>query len=135
MVMDRISGFLPPVGWSPLLMTSLPKVAPATTVEAMVGASSTNSGQGANVNTQTGQSGSGRAEALSKAAAPRDVQLDEPEDGEAASEFGDSEILALPAGPSPACRVSLLEQQAARVRVTAVTETMPAGEEAVTCEA
>ncbi|WP_406736313.1 hypothetical protein [Thioclava sp. GXIMD4215] len=30
--------------------------------------------------------------------------------------YVDSEILALPAGPSPAFRVSLLEQQAARVR-------------------
>jgi len=53
--MDRISGLMPQVGWSPLLTVAAPKTAPASTVEAAANAANTNGGLGANVDTQTSQ--------------------------------------------------------------------------------
>lgn len=51
--MDRISGLMPQVGWSPLLSMVPPKKAPATTVEPASTSANTNSGLGAEVGSQT----------------------------------------------------------------------------------
>lgn len=51
--MDRISGILPQVGWSPAMAPVTAEKAPATTVEAVTDSSSSESGLGANVDTQT----------------------------------------------------------------------------------
>ena len=42
--MDQISGFLPQMGWSPLLMAATPKKAPASTVEPAAKPANTNAG-------------------------------------------------------------------------------------------
>ncbi|WP_339112241.1 hypothetical protein [Thioclava sp. GXIMD2076] len=70
------------------------------------------------MDTQSGQSGSGRAEALAKTVAARDTLSDSLSEEDVETNVADNEILSLPAGPSPAFRVSLLEQQAARVRAS-----------------
>lgn len=51
--MDRISGILPQVGWSPALAPVAAEKAPATTVEAISASSSAEGGLGADVGTQT----------------------------------------------------------------------------------
>ncbi|MBD3787761.1 MAG: hypothetical protein IE922_12495 [Sphingomonadales bacterium] len=51
--MDRISGLMPQIGWSPLLTPAAPKKAPASTVEPAAKSANINSGMGAEVDTQT----------------------------------------------------------------------------------
>ncbi len=53
--MDRISGLMPQIGWSPLLTPAAPKKAPASTVEPAAKSANINSGMGAQVDTQTAQ--------------------------------------------------------------------------------
>ncbi|QPZ90595.1 hypothetical protein [Thioclava electrotropha] len=67
--MDRISGLMPQVGWSPLLTVAAPKTAPASTVEAAANAANTNGGLGANVDTQTSQDRAQQVRALEARAA------------------------------------------------------------------
>lgn len=62
--MDRISGLMPQIGWSPVLMPVAPKHAPATTVEPAAKAANTNGGMGAEVDTQTGQDRAQQVQAL-----------------------------------------------------------------------
>ena len=53
--MDQVSGFLPQIGWSPLLTPATPKKPPASTVEPAAKSASTSSGYNADVDTQTPQ--------------------------------------------------------------------------------
>lgn len=53
--MDRISGLMPQIGWSPLLTPAAPRKAPASTVEPAAKSANINSGMGAEVDTQTAQ--------------------------------------------------------------------------------
>lgn len=104
--MDRISGLMPQIGWSPLLAVAAPKKAPSTTVEAAGGADGARARLGADVGGQTGQPrgfagarGDGQADAD-----PNLPRVEPPPDPEA------------PTGPPPAFDMTWLEAQAARRR-------------------
>ncbi|OCX64587.1 hypothetical protein BFP70_11205 [Thioclava sp. SK-1] len=106
--MDRITGLNPQVGWSPLLLTPALKVAPATTVEAVVSSANVNGGMGGSVDTQTGE---GKAAAALAQSVKSRTSTDE-----AAQSVSSSDLLSAPAGPPPTFRVTQLQQEAARLR-------------------
>ena len=62
--MDQISGLMPQIGWSPLLMPATPKKAPASTVEPAAKSANLNSGMEAGVDTQTPQDRAQQVQAL-----------------------------------------------------------------------
>ncbi|MPQ92219.1 hypothetical protein [Thioclava sp. JE_KL1] len=123
--MDRISGLMPQVGWSPLLTVAAPKTAPASTVEAAANAANTNGGLGANVDTQTSQDRAQQVRALEARAARGASALKEEgqdrgtEDASQPSRtLGRSDGGARPdpdalTGPIPTFEVTPLEAQAA----------------------
>ncbi len=67
--MDQISGLMPQIGWSPLLMPATPKKAPASTVEPAAKSANLNSGMEAGVDTQTPQDRAQQVQALKAQAA------------------------------------------------------------------
>ncbi|MCL7465044.1 hypothetical protein [Phaeovulum sp. NW3] len=104
--MDRISGLMPQIGWSPLLAVAAPKKAPSTTVEAAGGADGARARLGADVGGQTGQP-RGFAGARDQGQGDADAGLyggEPPPDPDA------------PTGPPPAFDMTWLEAQAARRR-------------------
>lgn len=126
--MDRISGLMPQVGWSPLLAVAAPKRAPATTVEPAAKAANTNGGLGANVNTQE------QAEKV--------VQLQTRSEDLAveAAVLAQSRAAAVPdpdapTGPPPTFDVTPLEAQAAALRAAPKPEAETEAPEAAPAEA
>ncbi|OOY06347.1 hypothetical protein [Thioclava sp. F28-4] len=123
--MDRISGLMPQVGWSPLLTVAAPKTAPASTVEAAANAANTNGGLGANVDTQTPQDRAQQVRALEARAARGASTLKEEGQDRSAEDasqsprtLGSRDGGARPdpdalTGPIPTFEVTPLEAQAA----------------------
>lgn len=107
--MDRISGLMPQVGWSPMMAPAMPKKAPATTVEPAASAANTNGGLGADVNTQ-GQAAKvvqlpsrGSETGAEQAVLAQSLVAEDP----------DPDALT---GPPPTFEVTPLEAQAAALR-------------------
>ncbi|MFT3689326.1 hypothetical protein [Paenirhodobacter sp.] len=107
--MDRISGILPQIGWSPAMAPVTAEKPPATTVEAVAASSSVESGLGADVDTQTEND---RAAWIS-------AQLRK------SGKSAESTVLAKvqedidpnePVGPPPTFEISPLEAKAAELR-------------------
>lgn len=121
--MDRISGLMPQIGWSPLLSALPPKSAPATTVEPSANAANTNSGLGAEAD------GKAQAERIVRLQARnRDVTVETAvlaQSRSAATPDPDA-----PTGPPPTFDVTPLEAQAAAQRAVPkpVPETEPQAE-------
>lgn len=99
--MDRISGLLPQIGWSPLMAVTTPRKAPSTTVEPATGSAGTEGGMGAEVGAQFSRARDGQAPAPPDQDPPR---IEPPPD------------LDQPTGPPPAFEMTFLEAQAARWR-------------------
>lgn len=104
--MDRISGLMPQIGWSPLLAVAAPKKAPSTTVEAAGGAGGARARLGTDVGGQTGQP-------RGLAGARGDNQGDTDPGLPRAGPPPDPDA---PTGPPPAFEMTWLEAQAARRR-------------------
>lgn len=107
--MDRISGLMPQVGWSPLLAVSAPKKAPATTVEPAANAANTNGGMGADVNAQENPAKVVQLQARANDLAMETAVLAQTR----AAEAPDPDA---PTGPPPTFDVTPLEAQAAELR-------------------
>lgn len=110
--MDRISGLMPQIGWSPLLMAATPKTAPASTVEPAMKPANTNGGMGADVDTQTPQDHAQQARALGAMAEMR---------ANAARDAGGAQDLPPPdpdplTGPLPTFEVTPLQAKAAALK-------------------
>ncbi|KEO56085.1 hypothetical protein [Thioclava pacifica] len=110
--MDRISGLMPQIGWSPLLMAATPKTAPASTVEPAKKPANSNGGMGADVDTQTPQDHAQQARALGAMAEMR---------ANAARDAGEAQNLPPPdpdplTGPLPTFEVTPLEAKAAALK-------------------
>lgn len=105
--MDRISGILPQIGWSPAMAPVTAEKAPATTVEALSASSSAQSGMQANVDTQTGEN-----RAAQIAAMLRNTGTSAESTILAKSEKIDPDA---PAGPPPTFDVSPLEAKVAEL--------------------
>lgn len=103
--MDQISGLMPQIGWSPLMMPATPKKAPATTVEPAGKSASAQGGMAADVGTQAGQDRAPQAHSSFDAATGGALQSalmpEPPPDPEA------------PTGPPPTFEVTPLEAMAA----------------------
>ncbi len=110
--MDRISGLMPQVGWSPLLSVVDTRKAPATTVEPASTSANTNSGLGADVDARTQMARIVQMQARNRdlaveTAVIAQTQPEAPPDPDA------------PTGPPPTFDVSPLEAQAAALRMAA----------------
>lgn len=137
--MDRISGLMPQIGWSPLLTVAAPKTAPASKVEAPADAANTNGGLGANVDTQTSQDRAKQVRALEARAARGAKALKEEGQDRGAEDLnqssravGMSDGGARPdpdalTGPIPTFEVTPLEAQAAAL--WAAPDLMPTPED------
>lgn len=128
--MDRISGVLPQIGWSPQLVPAAPKAAPATTVEPVRSSADTAGGMGADVDTGSGtdfvarirsllrQDGAGAGPDAARAIVPRIEAAPDPD---------------APTGPPPAFEVTPLEAHVAALRPRPLHEMSslraPAGED------
>lgn len=110
--MDRISGLMPQIGWSPLLMAATPKTAPASTVEPAKKPANSNGGMGADVDTQTPQDHAQQARALGAMAEMR---------ANTARDAAQAQGLPPPdpdplTGPLPTFEVTPLEAKAAALK-------------------
>ncbi|WP_147435484.1 hypothetical protein [Paenirhodobacter hankyongi] len=119
--MDRISGMLPQIGWSPQLVPAAPKAAPATTVEAASITADTAGGMSANVDTGNGREFLAQLRLLSRQAGADTPGGDDSETGRAGAPAIVPRIEAAPdpdapTGPPPAFEVTPLEAQAAALR-------------------
>jgi len=113
--MDRISGLMPQVGWSPLMTPAMPKKAPATTVEPAATAANTNGGLGADVNTQ-GQA----AKVVQLPSRASESGMEQAVLAQSlAAEDPDPDALT---GPPPTFEVTPLEAQAAALRAVPPNE-------------
>ena len=117
--MDRISGLMPQVGWSPLLSMVPPKKAPATTVEPANTSSGTNSGMGAEVGTQAQLARSVQLQARNRDVAVETAVLAQSR----AEAVPDPDA---PTGPPPTFDVTPLEAKAAALMAVPPQETAPA---------
>lgn len=119
--MDRISGLLPQIGWSPVLAVPAPKKAPATTVEPAAGAGRADGGMGAEVGAQPGGARGGKPPAPG-APEGETARIGPPPDPDA------------PTGPPPSFEMTYLEARAARWRADPSTagasDGAPAGDAA-----
>lgn len=131
--MDRISGVLPQIGWSPQLVPAAPKAAPATTVEPVRSSADTAGGMGADVDTGSGTDFVARIRSLLR------------QDGAGADPAGPDAARAIvprieaapdpdaPTGPPPAFEVTPLEAHVAALRPRPLHEMSslraPAGED------
>ena len=117
--MDRISGLMPQVGWSPLLSMVPPKKAPATTVEPASTSSGTNSGMGAEVGTQAQAERSTQLQARN-----RDVMVETAVLAQSRAEaVPDPDA---PTGPPPTFDVTPLEAKAAALMAVPPQDSAPA---------
>lgn len=126
--MDRISGLMPQVGWSPLLAVAAPKRAPATTVEPAAKPANTNGGLGANVNTQEQAEKVVQLQARSEDLAVEAAVLAQSR----AAAVPDPDA---PTGPPPTFEVTPLEAQAAALRAAPKPEAETEAPEAAPAEA
>ncbi|TQD33452.1 hypothetical protein ACTTAK_13155 [Rhodobacter capsulatus] len=117
--MDRISGLMPQVGWSPLLSMVPPKKAPATTVEPANTSSGTNSGMGAEVGTQAQPERSAQLQARNRDVAVETAVLAQSR----AEAVPDPDA---PTGPPPTFDVTPLEAKAAALMAVPPQEEAPA---------
>lgn len=104
--MDRISGLLPQIGWSPLSEAPPPAKAPASTVEPPHGAARAGGGANAGVDTHSGQP---RAPLRPPAHAGGGQ-------GNEAASAPDAPDADQPTGPAPTFELTYLEAQALRRR-------------------
>lgn len=111
--MDRISGFLPQIGWSPLMAPLASEKAPGSTVEPPAASSGTGSGMEAGVDTQTPEDRAARVLAQIRA---RDDTATR-ESAVLARSLSEMETIDPdgPTGPPPTFAVSPLEAKAARL--------------------
>ncbi|MBC7146527.1 MAG: hypothetical protein H5U24_14155 [Thioclava marina] len=114
--MDRISGLMPQIGWSPLLMAATPKTAPASTVEPAMKSADTNGGMGADVDTQTPQDHAQQVRALGAMAEMRANAA-----ARGSHDTADGQGLPPPdpdplTGPLPTFEVTPLEAKAAALK-------------------
>lgn len=123
--MDRISGVLPQIGWSPQMVPAAPKAAPATTVEAVRITADTAGGMSANVDTGGGATFLAQLRQLSRQAGTED-QAGAGGGGstDRAREEAPASVPRIeaapdpdaPTGPPPAFEVTPLEAQVAALR-------------------
>ncbi|KFE35843.1 hypothetical protein [Thioclava atlantica] len=119
--MDRISGLMPQIGWSPLMVAATPKKAPATTVEPAEKPADAGGGRGANVDTQTPGDHARQVRTLEALVALRKTDAEEkgagePPDGAAGASPEAPPDPDAPTGPPPTFDVTPLEAQAAALR-------------------
>jgi len=129
--MDRISGLMPQIGWSPVLMPAPPKHAPATTVEPAAKAANTNGGMGAEVDTQTGQDRAQqvRAQLMQQAVLSQGTATALAQDE---GDTGPPPDPDAPTGPPPTFEMTPLEAEATRRKAVQnvrpmTTDTAPEG--------
>jgi len=117
--MDQISGLMPQVGWSPMMAAIPPKKAPATTVEPAATAANTNSGLGAETNTQ-----SQRDKVVQLQSRGRDLAVEAAVLAQSrAAAQADPDAIT---GPPPTFDVSPLEAKAAAMREMPPRDANPA---------
>ncbi len=113
--MDRISGLMPQVGWSPLLAVATPKRAPATTVEPAAKSANTNGGMSADVNAQAQAAKVVQLQTRAQDAAVEAAVL-------AQSRAAEQPDPDAPTGPPPTFDVTPLEAKAAALRAAPKTD-------------
>jgi len=117
--MDRISGVLPQIGWSPQMVPAAPKAAPATTVEAASITADTAGGMSANVDTGSGAEFLAQLRLLSRQGSAGTSGGDDSESEAAPAAVPRIEAAPdpdAPTGPPPAFEVTQLEARAAALR-------------------
>ena len=119
--MDRISGLMPQVGWSPLLSVVETRKAPATTVEPASTSANTNSGLGADVDARTQM-----ARIVQMQARNRDLAMETAVIAQTQPEAAPDPDA--PTGPLPTFDVTPLEAQAAALRMAAMAAPETTGE-------
>ncbi len=118
--MDRISGVLPQIRWSPQLVPAAPKAAPATTVEVVRSSADTAGRMGANVDTGSGTDFVARIRGLLRQDGAGERAGANPAGPDAAGAIVPRIEAApdpdAPTGPPPAFEVTPLEAHVAALR-------------------
>lgn len=107
--MDRISGLLPQIGWSPLSEAPPPAKAPASTVEPPHGAARAGGGADAGVDTHSGQP-------RAPLRPPAHAGGGQGNEAASAPDAPDAPDADQPTGPAPTFELTYLEAQALRRR-------------------